>query len=160
VPFLHPRPLDPIQPPTGSCGARGGCVPKICHSRPMRRRLLLVLCVLAMLAFASVAAGSGAGAKYKLKLEGIVASCNTSCPAADIGSIVIRRLDDDRTSCRPFVDFFSCKWTARAGTKVVLETMADPPYDQHSWGGDCSGTDKCKLIMDANKTFTLTWSAP
>jgi ABC-type amino acid transport substrate-binding protein len=123
----------------------------------MRRRLLLVLCILAMLAFASVAAGSGAGAKYKVKLDFAAASCSTSC---DIDSIVVKRLDDDRTSCQPFVDDSACKWTASAGTKVVLETTADPPFTSHTWGGDCSGTGNCVLIMNANKHVNIFWIAP
>ncbi len=119
----------------------------------MRRRLLLVLCILAMLAFASVAAGSGAGAKYKVKLDFAAAEC----PGCDEGSIVVKRLDDDRTSCRPFVDDSTCKWTAPAGTKVVLETTADPPFTSHTWGGDCSGTGNCVLIMNANKHVNIFW---
>ena len=126
----------------------------------MRRRLLLVLSVLAALACASVAAGSGAGAKYKVTFGGATASCGVSCPI-DVTSIVIRRLDDDRTSCRPFVDSSKCKWTARAGTKVVLVTTADPPFNNHNWSGsDCFGTGKCVLIMDSNKTVGVNWSAP
>jgi microcystin degradation protein MlrC len=126
----------------------------------MRRRLLLVLCVLAALACASVAAGSGAGAKYKVTFGIGTASCSLSCPM-DVTSIVIRRIDDDRTSCRPFVDSSKCKWTAPAGTKVVLETTADPPLNNHNWsGGDCFGTGKCVLIMDSNKIVGVNWSAP
>jgi hypothetical protein len=127
----------------------------------MRRRLLLVLCVVAALASTSVAAGGG-GAKYKLSLTSVSASCSTTCPI-DPGTIVITRLDDNRTSCHPFGGFSDCNWTAKAGTKVVLETTADPPFVSHTWGaygGACSGTGKCVVTMDSNKVITLAWVAP
>jgi hypothetical protein len=120
----------------------------------MRRRLLLVLCVLGALAFASVAGGGGGGAKYKLKLNGAAAACGLSCAQ----SIVIKRLDDDHHSCRPFVDFSRCKWTARTGTKIVLDTYAEPPLTVHTWFGDCSGNGKCSVVMDSNKFIILSWS--
>jgi hypothetical protein len=132
----------------------------------MRRRLLLVLCVLVMLAFASVAAGSGVGAKYKVKMDGLAFSCGFSCSQFDKhpDSFVIKRLDDNRTSCMPLVDFFSCKWTARAGTKLVLEARVpdtDPPI-QVDWSGDCAPSqgNKCVLIMDSNKEFDVIYEGP
>jgi hypothetical protein len=75
-----------------------------------------------------------------------------------VGSIVIRRLDDDRRPCRPFVEY--CTWTGRAGTKLVLETTADPPLNHHEWFLDCTGTGNCTMIMDSNKFIQLTWTAP
>jgi len=131
----------------------------------MRRRLLLVLCVLAALAFASVAVGGG-GAKFKVKLNSIGWSCGSSCGQFNKhkDSFVIKRLDDDHTSCMPLVDFFSCRWTARAGTKVVLEVRVpdtDPPI-QVDWSDDCapSQTHKCVLIMDSNKEFGVFLEGP
>ena len=126
----------------------------------MRRRLLLVLFVLAALAFASVAVGGG-GAKYKLTLNSLFASCNKSC--GDLGAIVIKRLGDNRTSCRPFFDDSGCKWTAPAGTEVVLEVGADPrliDLINHTWNGACSGTRNCTVVMDANKQFGLALTVP
>jgi len=131
----------------------------------MRFRLVLVLCVLAAigaLAMVSGAAGSTAGAKYKLKLVSLSFAC-INVPSCDFDTVVIRRVDDDRTSCRPTVDFSSCKWTAPAGTKVVLEISAAMPDGTFIWGGDCSNTGpRCKVVMDANKSFEIdaTWTGP
>jgi hypothetical protein len=127
------------------------------------RRLLFVLGVLAALvalALVTSAAGSTAGSKYKVHVTGSSGACNFPC---DFDEVVIRRLDDDRTSCRPFVDLSRCNWTARAGTTVVLEFSADIPGNLSLlWGGDCfPDTDTvCKLVMDSNKTvnFNATWN--
>jgi hypothetical protein len=131
----------------------------------MRRRLLLVVCVVAALATLGVvssAAGSAAGSKYKLVMDGYSLTC-IDVPSCDFTTVVIRRIDDDRTSCHPTVDIGSCKWTAPAGTKVVLEITAVMPDGSFSWGGDCSNTGpRCKIVMDSNKTFTIsaTWIGP
>jgi len=126
----------------------------------MRLRLLLALGILGALAFATVAAGGG-GAKFKLRLTTGIAGCNASCPM-DPSTIVITRVDGDGKgqSCRPFVKFTDCVWTARAGTKVVLDTTAAPPFNTHSWTGDCTGSGKCVLIADSNKGFVLNTEAP
>jgi hypothetical protein len=67
---------------------------------------------------------------------------------------------DGRLRIRPFVEGNdACKWTARAGTKVVLVTEADPAFTEHHFGGDRSG-DKCVLIMDSNKSISVSWTEP
>jgi hypothetical protein len=114
-----------------------------------------VLCVLAALAFTSVAGSSG-GAKYKISLASVTAFCDLSCAQ----SIVVKRLDDDHHSCRPFIDHSQCKWTARAGTNAVFVTYADPPLALHTWSIDCSGNGKCTLLMDSDKSMNLEWFAP
>jgi len=112
----------------------------------MRFRLALVFSVLAALAIVSGAPGAD-GAKYKVRVNSITIICYQPC---DTNSIVITRLDNDRTSCRPLVE--TCKWTARAGTKIVLELSASPEFTVFSWGGDCSSTGpKCTLVVDSNK---------
>ena len=120
------------------------------------RRLLFVLCVLAALttlALASGAAGSTAGSKFKIK---VVAA--GLCQSCDPESIVVTMVGDNRP-CVPFLDpNFVCNfWTARAGTKVVLKTTADPSFAAHLWFGDCTGTGDCKLTMDANKVVLIIW---
>jgi hypothetical protein len=127
----------------------------------MRLRLLLVLCLVPAFILVSGAAGSATGNKYKITLSGAVAICTgVSC---DPSSVVVMQVSDPpRTPCRVFVDFGTsiCRWTARAGTKVVFETQADPPFSHHSWVGDCTGTGKCTLIMDSNKSIGIDWTAP
>lgn len=124
----------------------------------MRLRLLLVLCLVPALILVSGAAGSSKGSKYKVRLVFAAASCNGCDLISLTKSIVVRRLDDDQASCRPFVDGNdACKWTARAGTKVVIVSEADPAFTEHHFGGDCSG-DKCVLVMDSNKSYFISWS--
>jgi hypothetical protein len=129
------------------------------------RRVLLVLCVLAALTalvVVSGASGSTAGAKYKLVLNSLSLSC-VDLPSCDFDSVVIRRVDDDRTSCHPLLDFSECKWTAPAGTKVVLEISSSMPDGTFLWTGDCSNTGpRCKIVMDSNKAIGLeaTWTGP
>ena len=124
----------------------------------MGRRFVFVLCALAALtalALASGATGSTAGSKYKIKASALQGICTSPC---DPDSIVITMVGDSRT-CAPFLAMGTCNfWTGRAGTKVVLKTTADPPFANHQWIGDCTGTGDCKLTMDSNKAVVVIWT--
>ena len=122
----------------------------------MGRRLLFVLCVLVALtalALVSGAAGSATGSKFKIKVGG-AASCGLTC---DPDSIVVTMVGDNR-KCAVFLLGGCNFWTARAGSKVVLKSTADPPFVTHSWSGACTGTSDCKLTMDSNKSVVINWS--
>jgi hypothetical protein len=129
----------------------------------MGRRLALVFVVaVALGVFAGGAASSG-GAKFKLKLTSLALTCNTSCGMHPFESLVIKRLDDDHHSCQPDLPggFDACKWTAQAGTKVVLQTTDNVEPVSEIWGGDasCVGT-KCTIVVDSNKGVTLSIAFP
>ena len=125
----------------------------------MGRRLVFVLCALAALtalALASGATGSTAGSKYKIQASAAFGICASPC---DPDSMVITMVGDNRT-CVPFLDPSGrCNfWTGQAGTKVVLKSTADPPFANHRWFGDCTGTGDCKLTMDSNKSVLVIWN--
>jgi hypothetical protein len=129
----------------------------------MGRRVVLVLCILAALVFTSGAVGGG-GAKFKVAMDGYSLMCS-NVPGCDFGTVLITRLDDDRTVChlQGGIGTHGCTWTAPAGTKMVLEITAAMPDGTFVWSDDCTNTGpRCKLVVDSNKSIFITaaWTGP
>jgi hypothetical protein len=89
----------------------------------------------------------------------IVAGLTFIIPAFFSFAVYVITMVGESRTCAPFLDpnGFCNFWTGRAGTKVVLKTTADPPFANHHWIGDCTGTGDCKLTMDSNKAVVVIW---
>lgn len=57
------------------------------------------------------------------------------------------------TNCRG-----TCSASFAANTTVTLTATPDSGWSFVGWGGACSGTGTCQVVMDANKSVTATFS--
>ncbi len=52
----------------------------------------------------------------------------------------------------------TCSASFAANTTVTLSASPDSGWSFSGWGGACSGTGTCQVVMDANKSVTATFS--
>lgn len=130
-------------------------MPHICA---VRRNVLVVL-VFALVGLA-VAGGATPAAKvekFRLSLTSVSVSCSVPC---DIESFEINDPGVGEFRCHPFVDFSQCSGKYPEGTLVILRAQSDSPIAFASWSGACSGSGKCVVTMDSDKTLGASWTTP